>query len=405
MIKKQKILQFSGILALLLFSFLFLPYVTVIVALSFSVIFFLLPNKVYINEKIIIFLFFVVMFLVSDLFIATKTLNPFMNDKVNYWIYMKRFYGTGWYDWIVNYKGYDIFSYFMFKLSSDLFGYDNLAFSFFYFVSFAFIFIGGYRLIGKPIVLAMFMFIPQYNYEGLYGNLLRQSLALSIFIFALSNKSLYKRVLFGFLAFLSHFSYLIYIPLLYFFKKIKTIRTHTCFVIYLLSYLIGGFVFPVFMSYLGGLNTFFLSRVDAYDAGVFGNDIHRKIFVTSIFCIAIEVLNLFKNKLLKEGIDVLDKIRNCAIYTICIFLLTISFQEVANRYSVNIMAFFMLYVSFYAFHLKEPVLRLASLYLMAAGSIVVYFYINDVGVQFFYFGDLKSLTTDNIINVFEKVFL
>ncbi|GAA0508632.1 hypothetical protein GCM10009414_17970 [Tatumella terrea] len=69
------------------------------------------------------------------------------------------------------------------------------------------------------------------------------------------------------------------------------------------------------------------------------------------------------------------------------------------------MAFFMLYVSFYAFHLKEPVLRLASLYLMAAGSIVVYFYINDVGVQFFYFGDLKSLTTDNIINVFEKVFL
>ena len=81
--------------------------------------------------------------------------------------------------WVASFRDSDFISYLFMYISAYLFGVNNEAFAFFYFVSFTLLVVGLYRITGNSFAIILFMFCCQYTFQGLYGNILRQSLALS----------------------------------------------------------------------------------------------------------------------------------------------------------------------------------------------------------------------------------
>lgn len=204
-------------------SFFVAPYLTM-VGFSGIMAFYIIASD---REKnyLAYFFFFIAMTLITCIVISTKTLDAIMNDKVNYRLSMLEGNGLNIVQWVADFQGSDFISYLFLYISAYLFGVNNEAFAFFYFVSFTLLVVGLYRITGNSFAIILFMFCCQYTFQGLYGNILRQSLALSFLVCALSCKTIRNGMALIILAAMSHFSFIMYGPYIFlrrFFQKVST---------------------------------------------------------------------------------------------------------------------------------------------------------------------------------------
>ncbi|MEX5716010.1 EpsG family protein [Serratia ureilytica] len=157
---------------------------------------------------------FLLLTVISAVPLATKNLEPVMNDKVNYYLEMQQYSGYGLMDWLAQFSGTDFVSHLLFKLTATWFGVGNGAFAAFFLISFSLLALGVYRLSRTYFAVILFLFCCQYNFQGLYGNLLRQGLALSFLVLAVSEQHRGRMLLWIVMASFSHFSAFLFLPYL-----------------------------------------------------------------------------------------------------------------------------------------------------------------------------------------------
>lgn len=392
------------IAAICVTNFIFMPYLSLVAFCGVIALYILASER---NENYFAcFLFFLGILLVTLVPTALKTLDPLMNDKVNYRFEMVLGQGQSITQWIEDFSGPDFLSHFLIFLSSYVFGVNDLAFACYLFICFSIMSIGLYRLAGKGFVIILFLFCSQFTFQGLYGNLLRQCLALSLLLLALSYVSNWKRILILVLSALSHFSFLAYIPFVFVKKIIDKFTTIVAISSYIVCYLVGKFLFAIIISVLptGGL---FSDKASQYDGATFdGNDFARKLAVTVIFIILIESAYLFKRAFLvfdENKEKKLTTLRSFFIYGCLLFFLCTTFVEVSNRYAFNLMIFVFAYILMLVEGIGDYILRMAVYLLLIILGFGFFVYINIISNQFLYSGDLVSILSDGILSVLYKV--
>lgn len=390
-----------SLIVIALISFYFLPYLSVVLFLFLLVIVNeLTTDKTIKTYNLILFIILSALLMVIPY--ATKTLTPLMNDKGFYFGYMLDVKNQGITAWFKSFSGNDILSYLGLAISSHLFGVSNEAFGFFFIISYIILIVAVRNILASSVLIFLFMYIPQYNFQGLYGNIIRQGLGLSIFMLAISQENK-RKYIYGVLAGMAHFSFIICLPFYFISKYIVNYSTKKIFILLMSVYFLGGVVLKTALQHAAFISSYVSSRVTAYQDGDFGNSIVRKVVLTFAFVIIVEIIY---NRLRKEG-KITDKIlviRSYFIMMCSVFFLTISFQEIANRYAFDLMVFVFIFIGFYISSIKNRVNRLKVVFVLLAVSFPIYFYINIQGVQYFYFGNLQGILTDSLPVMINKLF-
>ncbi|MGQ6016480.1 EpsG family protein [Serratia sp. IR-2025] len=391
-------------LLLLAVSFFYLPYLTLVVMTGMAALLIAYLNS---HRSIgIKAIFLITAYIISAVPLASKMLYPTdQNDKVQYFYEMTDSQSLS--EWLNNYSGFDFISHFMLKFSSLIFGAGNSAFAFYYLVSFLILSFGLSKLNGRYFALVIFMFLCQYNFQGLYGNLLRQSLALSFLVVASGYiESRKKSFIFICLAAMTHFSFVIFLPMAFIKEKYRKVNTATVIIIASGIYFSGKFLLPVLLGIVGG-NEFLVNRVDAYEDSTFGNDFTRKIIITVIFMTVVEIIYLLRHLAIFNASQYEEKrlvnIRFSFLFCALTFFLTTSLEEVANRYAFNMMIFVLSAFVFAISIIKSARLKSMAIFSFSCIAFSAYIYINTVGVQVFYYGDLNSILTDSLHVIWSKI--
>ncbi|MDK1702712.1 EpsG family protein [Serratia rubidaea] len=348
---------------------------------------------------------FLILTLISTVPLATKTLEPRMNDKVNYYLEMQNYSGYSLTEWLAQFSGADFLSHLLFKLSAMLFGSGNAAFAAFFILSFSLLALGVYRLTRVYFVVILFLFCCQYNFQGLYGNLLRQGLALSFLVLATAERRRAPMLLWIMLASLSHFSSYLFLPFLLLPARWRTIGTLPALAAFAACYLGGALLMPKLLALAG--NDFLATRAEAYVSGSFGNNPLRKIQITLLYIGVVEALYQFSRRCFRHpdhpALQSAYAVRLMFLYTCAIFFATSGFEEVANRYSFNMMIFVLTFIVIICGQLRDAVSRVLLTLLCFSLGVGSYLYINLIGVQQFWYGDLQALLTDSLPTVFAKL--
>jgi len=385
----------------IIICFFYFPYMTLVFITMMLAI-----ANLYINDSKLIKVNSFIYYLISTFLVclpySTKTLTPVMNDKGFYWGYILAVKDQSFMSWFENFSGNDIFSYFLLKLSAFISLGSISTFFVFTLITYTILFYAIFRLTGRSCCLVIFLFISQYNFEGLYGNIIRQALGLSIFLLAISYEKKIKNVFYGILSSLSHFSFYIYLPIFLMPKKLMDIKTKNVILILFSCLIVGGVIIKSLINKLSSYVGFINDRAEAYQSGDYGNSITRKIILTLIFIGIIELIyNYLKKRNLLE--DIIVKVRFYFIMITAVFFLMLSFTEAANRYSFNLMIFTMIFIGFLLDKINNFKLKYSLSLVIAVSGIALYIYINSVGVQFFYFGQLSNILDDNVIEILQKI--
>ncbi|MEX5716011.1 hypothetical protein IC615_20410 [Serratia ureilytica] len=170
-------------------------------------------------------------------------------------------------------------------------------------------------------------------------------------------------------------------------------------------YLGGAVLMPKLIAVVG--NDFLASRAEAYVSGDFGNNPVRKIQITLLYVGVVEALYQFARYKFRapspQFVQAAYAVRLMFLYNCAVFFATISFEEVANRYSFNMMIFVLIFMVMVCGNLKDAVSRVLLTLLCFSLGIASYLYINQVGVQQFWYGDLQALVTDSLPTILNKL--
>lgn len=386
-------------------SFFVAPYLTM-VGFSGIMAFYIIASD---REKnyLAYFFFFIAMTLITCIVISTKTLDAIMNDKVNYRLSMLEGNGLNIVQWVADFQGSDFISYLFLYISAYLFGVNNEAFAFFYFVSFTLLVVGLYRITGNSFAIILFMFCCQYTFQGLYGNILRQSLALSFLVCALSCKTIRNGMALIILAAMSHFSFIMYGPYIFLRRFFQKVSTPLALAAFGATYVVGKYFFSILVAFFP-TGSLFSEKAAVYDndATFEGSDFGRKLGAIVFFIMIIEGGNLFQKYFLELDESrkrTLEDIRGFFIYGALIFFLCTSFEEISTRYAFNLMIFAFTYTILLVGGIKDYMLKCIIYLSLVALLLLMYVYINIVSNQFFYYGDLVSIISDDLPTILNKI--
>ncbi|MGQ6471587.1 EpsG family protein [Serratia sp. IR-2025] len=380
----------------------FAPYLSLVICSGLIAAFMLLRQQ---PDRVLNLTAFLLLTVISAVPLATKNLEPVMNDKVNYYLEMQQYSGYGLMDWLAQFSGTDFVSHLLFKLTATWFGVGNGAFAAFFLISFSLLALGVYRLSRTYFAVILFLFCCQYNFQGLYGNLLRQGLALSFLVLAVSEQHRGRMLLWIVMASFSHFSAFLFLPYLLLPARWRTVGTLPVLALFAACYLGGAVLMPKLIAVVG--NDFLASRAEAYVSGDFGNNPVRKIQITLLYVGVVEALYQFARYKFRtpspQFVQAAYAVRLMFLYNCAVFFATISFEEVANRYSFNMMIFVLIFMVMVCGNLKDAVSRVLLTLLCFSLGIASYLYINQVGVQQFWYGDLQALVTDSLPTILNKL--
>ncbi|HHK5753845.1 TPA: hypothetical protein ACQVR9_005255, partial [Serratia marcescens] len=99
----------------------------------------------------------------------------------------------------------------------------------------------------------------------------------------------------------------------------------------------------------------------------------------------------------------LEDIRGFFIYGALIFFLCTSFEEISTRYAFNLMIFAFTYTILLVGGIKDYMLKCIIYLSLVALLLLMYVYINIVSNQFFYYGDLVSIISDDLPTILNKI--
>lgn len=382
------------------FLFIFFPYLTLLVVTMISSFFISLSyNDYYYKKKYHFYTLLSIFFMFSALPIVTKTNT---SDKFQYSEYILNHLNENIISWLNGFSGFDFLSWFSLKISSMILGAGNGAFLGFYIICFVILSKGIIRLNKDLTFFTFFLLVPQYVYDSFYANTLRQGLAFSIFILAISYFSYKRRYIYFLMSCLSHYSFLIYFPLILLINKIKSLSTKKTLLYYSVFYLFGGVVAPVLFKYLGSFSDFFTIRVGAYKNADFGVDPVKRLIITIILSLGMETIHLIFIRNIVTS-KVYDKVRIIFVFMVCFYFFTLTFEEISNRYSFNVMGFFFIYLSCAIMQIKDKLVSLFFIIILITSSFFIYIYMIFNRSADLYFGNFPLIINDSIFNILSRL--
>ena len=175
-------------------------------------------------------------------FIATKDSNYLLgNDKSQYIEYMQSFLDGQFWNTVQNQP--EIISYGIINLITNFTGVSNSSFAILFLISILILIFSLYRLTEGASVPIICLVLSSFVLYTTYGNVIRQSIAVSFLFLALS-VSKQKRTIALVLVFLSHLSSIIFAPFFIFKNKIEKLQSNITYVILIsgIAYCVGSFV-------------------------------------------------------------------------------------------------------------------------------------------------------------------
>lgn len=175
-------------------------------------------------------------------FIATKDSNYLLgNDKSQYIEYMQSFLDGHF--WSTVQSQPEIVSYGIINFIAHLTGVSNSSFAIIFLISILILIFSLYRLTDGASIPIICLILSSFVLYSTYGNVIRQSIAVSFLFLALS-VSKQKRAFALALVFLSHLSSIIFAPFFIFKNKIEKLQSNIMYVILMsaMAYCVGNFV-------------------------------------------------------------------------------------------------------------------------------------------------------------------
>lgn len=331
-------------------------------------------------------------------FIATKSTQLQVgNDKPQYIEYMREFQQGGFIDAIENQP--EIVSFGVIYAASSLHGVSNLSFALIFAASFFVLLLALKRIMHDSVPAAICLILSSFVLYTAYGNVIRQSIAISFLVLALASGGK-KRVALLLVTSLAHLSTLAFLPF-FLFKKTK---------LYIQSNPSSAIVIAAAFFLLGKVSSLLLTKVSKYSeylevkseiySAWESYDNSKSVAMATILFLAC-LLTTRRIKALKPSaafqgsLQTLNELWLFSNYIFCILMLSVSYTKIFDRFYIYYYVIAMIYLVLFFRSRKSFALRAAS-----AAAIILYstFYLikNIIFYQEFYCGEPGSFLLDSI---------
>ena len=388
----------TEILVASLFSFLalffYFPFLMAVLVLFAATIFALIGK----NNRWFLLLVVVLMTFVIGVYVASKS-DYFVigNDKYQYINYLELFRSGGFFDLVAMHPEFVSFG---FLNILSFFESDNFVFFIYYCFSFL-VLCSSFLNYERVLPLFIFILISTSVFYLMYGNVIRQSLAISFFVFSVLRQDRLRYVAFA-LAFFSHMSVFFLLPVLF----IKKNENKMAFLSYLVL-LLGSFICFLGSDYIYTILSFvgiesLENKADLYEdfGRTNGDSSIRTLFVSGILLFVLSYVSGKQFVKIDKEYVWLEKIVMVSFF---IMVSLVSMDKIFERTFPYFYFVFILYFSYFLVYMKKgkEVYFLIFVFLV----FLVYVVCARIGsMQWFYDDNSMLFYTSNLSRVLLDVF-
>lgn len=401
--RNQKSLTFTLLITLtaLFISLIIMPFMTVWLLMIFGSLYLAMSEK---NARLIVLLIITLAALVLTPYISTKSGWAIAgNDKKLYLEFMYQFLRSDFLQSVATQP--EFVSFFLIKISAELFGPSNDAFALIFLVSFILLAIGAIRTHQRASLAFLLFFLSSSVFFNVYGNTIRQGLALSFMFIVISENSRRKYV-FMLLSIFSHFSAFALAPYLLTRNIILKLSLKTTLLFFGCSYA-AGFTISLIMNmfsfsweYLEKKRTLYVDFISD-ETGV------AKITFFIILAIVLFSKSELCSRLAQKSRNVtakenyaLESLFALTIYLSLLLFFVMQITDFFARYYLYFLVISVFYISVYIYTRKSNSLRIvgvAFIILYASASVVNNFY----KFELFYCSRSSDFLTDSTLKIIE----
>jgi len=263
----------------------------------------------------------------------------------------------------------EVVSFLLLKISAEIFGPTNDAFALIFLLSFGSFIIGTYKIYPAASVAFIALFLASSVSFNIFGNTIRQGLALSFFLLALSQTDR-KKILYVALAVFSHFSSFIIIP--YIMLKPILLKMNSRLILMVATALfILGYLLPEIMSNLSFAWSYLEKKRSLYvEYESTESGAARITFFLSFFIVFASRLrsinNLFNesHKIKPTHQYAMESLYSVTLYLFFILLLTMQISDFFARFYLYYFTFSMLYITVYIYTRRNAYIRISGVSLL-----------------------------------------
>lgn len=384
----------------LLAAFVFMPFAVLWIFIAGTAFYAAISNTR--PKKLAILIFSLLVILLTP-YMATKTgLSVVGNDKLQYTDFMYGLVNGNLFQIELGHP--EIVSFTLLKISAELFGPSNEAFATFFAISFIIFLIGIYRTDPRASLTFIMLFLSSSVFFNIYGNGIRQGLALSLFLVFISEIKT-KKYFFLTLALLSHLSIGALLPYIFLRRIIVGLDNKRVLAVCAASYLSGYAVMPLMegfsssWGYLERKRTLYMNYISS-ETGI------AKVTFLLLLTIVILTKSSFFRKLIKQNSRLstkqqfaLDSLYSVTIYLSFLLFFVMQVMDFFARYYMYYLVFCVFYITVFIYNLDNTRYRAIGTFLIivfSTASLIKSF----LNFSLFYCGNSNEFLTDNIISVY-----
>ncbi|WP_223502778.1 EpsG family protein [Pseudomonas sp. BF-R-24] len=399
--RSQKSLTYTllSALAILVLFFLFKPFITIWLLMASGSLYLATSEK---NARLIVTLIISLTAIVLTPYISTKTgLAIAGNDKKLYLEFMYQFLRSDFLQSISTQP--EFVSFFIIKVAAQLFGPSDEAFALIFLVSFTLLAIGAIRINQRASLAFMLFFLSSSVFFNVFGNTIRQGLALS-FIFIVISEQSRRKYLFMLLAIFSHFSAFALAPYILIRGLILRLSLKSTVLFFCCSYIAGftvSYVMNMFSfswEYLEKKRSLYVDLVSE-ESGI------AKITFFVILAIVLFTRTKLGSRLAQKAqktttkeITALDSLYALTAYISLLLFFVMQITDFFARYYLYFLVISVFYISIYIYTRKSNTIRVLGvlfIVLYASASVVNNFY----KFPLFYCSKSSDFLTDNVLAI------
>ncbi|MFT6248314.1 MAG: hypothetical protein ACJAZQ_001515 [Cognaticolwellia sp.] len=331
-----------------LIGYYFFPLISVL---------FLFVSMTTLNIRINYFYCFILLVFSLAPYISSKTgISYIGNDKAQYIDYIDNFTRGGFLE-VIKFQP-EVVSFGLLKILGAI-SNTNVVFFVYFFVSFALLFSAIYLIDRNLLPLFFLIFFASSYFLVLYGNVIRQGLALSFFLLSISQKGWKKYFLYT-LAIFSHFSVLLFLIYLSLDNiKLKNKLVSICFLSFL-AFFLSNLLLPMLSAVsVLGLNSF--SHKALLYIGWGDYDISGSLMFVYGSLLLTCLLFFTENRFLtmnKLNSEIYQKLSNLLVFSFPLLIFLSSIPKIFERFFLYVAVIDFLFIAYFLCSLKVANLKL-----------------------------------------------
>lgn len=337
-------------------------------------------------------------------FIATKDSSYFLgNDKFQYKQYMQSFLNGYFWETILTQP--EIISFGLINSIAHLTGVSNSSFAIIFMISFSVLIFSLLRLAGGAAVPIICLILSSFIVYTTYGNVIRQSIAVSFLFLALS-LSKQKRAIALVCVFLSHLSAIIFAPFFIFKNTIEKLQSKILLVILIsvIAYGVGSFALSQLTGGLFGSLGYVENKVELYSQWEEYDT--TKSLIMSLLLFSLSCLSRSKIIKMSPSSNVTPKILNTInelwLFSNYIFLFLMLSSPISKVFDRIYIYYFLISFSYLIMFLHTR--KNAQIRNISAALLIVYFTVylfkNVIYYDQFYCVESTDFLFDNIFTMY-----